>query len=477
MNTRPAHDEMMTLPEAFVSQCHEYELTRQLPEVLATTAPTVALRVNRAKGARPLGQLQPVAWCETGYYLDKRCPFTFDAALHQGLYYVQDASSMAISSVIRRLSRDMVAPVYLDACAAPGGKTTAAIDALPPDAVVVANEYDSTRASALAQNLRRWGSGAVMVTRGDTARFAKCRQMFDIIAADVPCSGEGMMRKEARAVSQWSPSLVRTCAALQREIVANVWPALKPGGYLIYSTCTFNRVENEQNLRWIVDELGGEPVEVCLDEFEGVAPGIETELPCYRFIPGRVRGEGLFIGVIRKPGECSEARSGGKKYGKGRNTKADKRLPVEAEVCRRWLKGEYVFRLTHNGDLRAVPKAAAPVLDSIADSVGGVLAMGVRVGEKRGRDFVPTHDLACAADIDAQAFVTVEVTDREAVAYLRRETVVLPEDTPRGIVMLTYGGRPLGFMKNLGTRANTLMSTADRILSPMPDELPEPIIR
>ena len=209
---------------------------------------------------------------------------------------------MILSEVVRRLSDGMTAPRYLDACAAPGGKTTAAIDALPDDAIIVANEYVRSRAMTLRENIIKWGAPNVIISTGDTARLSRLREAFDIIAADVPCSGEGMMRKDAEAVAQWTPALVDECAARQREIVANLWPALRPGGYLVYSTCTFNRRENEEMVAHMVDTLGAEPVDLglCAD-FDGIAPGIDTPYPCCRFMPHRLRGEGLFLAILRKP--------------------------------------------------------------------------------------------------------------------------------------------------------------------------------
>ena len=302
-----------------------------LPDELRSGNPSVAIRLNRAK-ATGLGVdgADRVPWCHEGFYLDRRGAFTFDPAFHQGLYYVQDPSSMIISEAVRRLTADTQEPVaYLDACAAPGGKTTAAIDALPAGSLVVANEFVPARAAVLRDNIVKWGYPAAVVTQGDTSRFRKLSGMFDIVAADVPCSGEGMMRKDDEAVAQWSPALVNRCAELQREIVANLWPALAPGGYFIYSTCTFNRSEDEENLQWMIDELGAEPVDLGLPGEWMIAGGIGTDLPCYRFLPHRLRGEGLFMGVMRKPGERQDAKAKDKRAPKP--AKADRTAAAVAE--------------------------------------------------------------------------------------------------------------------------------------------------
>ena len=149
------------------------------------------------------------------------------------------ALGAVVAELVERFFQDNTQIRYLDACAAPGGKTLAAVDALPSDAFVLANEYDFRRASILTENVVKHGSSNVAVSRGDTARLAALGPVFDIVAADVPCSGEGMMRKDDEAVAQWTPALVDSCVARQREILANLWQTLRPGGFLIYSTCTF----------------------------------------------------------------------------------------------------------------------------------------------------------------------------------------------------------------------------------------------
>ena len=245
------------------------------------TEPSVAVRVNRRK-AMPPATDDPVAWCRSGIYLDARRQFTFDPLLHSGCYYVQDASSMFISHVLSQVAGN--SPVaYLDLCAAPGGKTTAAIDALPDGSLVVANEIDSRRAQILRENVVKWGYPHCVVTNSDASRLGKLHEAFDIVAADMPCSGEGMMRKDDEAVAQWTPALVEQCAARQREIASDIWQALKPGGIFIYSTCTFNRFEDEENARFACQLMGGELLEER------------------HFLPGRDRGEGFYVAAIRKP--------------------------------------------------------------------------------------------------------------------------------------------------------------------------------
>jgi len=456
----------------FISFCHSHDATNRLPEIITGTPPTVSVRVNSRKNVTVPDGASQVPWCHQGFYIDRRPAFTFDPALHQGLYYVQDASSMVLGHVVAQLSQGMTAPVYLDACAAPGGKTTAAIDALPAGAVVVANEYDPHRAAALKQNMMRWGYPATIVRCGDTSVFATLPATFDIIAADVPCSGEGMMRKDPAAVAQWSPALVRQCAALQRSIVANLWPALRPGGVLIYSTCTFNAAENEDNISHFISHLGAESIDLHLNSFPGVTqaltPGCQHH--CYHFIPGLIRGEGLFIAALRKPDDNTEpARRKPNKTDKRTHTAPAQLTPLSKKIYDtviRWLNGEHTLYTAPAGQIIAYPAGQNQIMSTLTTALGGILSAGIDMATIKGRDIIPTHALALSIAVNAEAFPACHVDYHDAITYLQRNTLNLPATTPRGPVLLTYNHHPLGFMKNLGNRANTLLPQSHRILTP-----------
>lgn len=463
------------LPAAFVEMIEALDspVTDGLVEALSSTGPSVAVRYNLGKGAAAAPGLTPVAWsAEAGRYLDERPRFTLDPALHQGLYYVQDASSMFIGHVVKQLSvlagRRLL---YVDACAAPGGKTTAAIDALPEGSTVVANEIVPARAAVLRENVIKWGYPRAIVTRTDTATLARALAgRADIVAADVPCSGEGMMRKDAEAVAQWSRGLVAECAARQREIAGNLWEAVAPGGWLVYSTCTFNREENEEMARWIVETLGGEPVAIDTSAWPEVAGGIGTDIPCYRFLPGRVRGEGLFMAVFRKPGELAGAAadSHGGKGGKDRRKNRERRqaaVKVDVEAARQWI-ADPTMNVTAEGErVNAADETVARLAGELSRGGADVIHHGVPLATVKGRDLIPTQALAMSTALNREAFVRVEVDRATALGYLRRLAVALPGTAPRGYVLLTHGGYPLGFVKNLGNRANNLYPQAWRILS------------
>lgn len=428
-------------------------------EEALTLPPSISVRFNVRKYYNDsFKREQKVPWCSSGIYLDERIPFTFDPAMHQGRYYVQDASSMIYSYILTLLTAGKGPIRYLDACAAPGGKTTAAIDALPDGSFVVANEYVAARAEVLRENLVKWGYPFIMVTKGDTAKFRKLPDEFDIIAADVPCSGEGMFRKDADAVAQWSESLVRECAARQREIVRNLWDALRPGGYFIYSTCTFNRSENEDVIDFMVNEMEAEPVNF---DFPAEWRIVERD-NCYHFLPGKVRGEGLTVAVVRKPGSYIP-----------KPCKRDKTVKTDAvaSACRKWLSVPDDFVVSLQGDcVKAIPAAVdAGRVREVLD----VIYEGVELGRVKGRDIIPSQSLALSTAISHDAFPLHEVDYATAIAYLRREAVAV-EGAPVGIVMLTYKGAPLGFVKNLGRRANNLYPQQWRIMSShLPDTPPD----
>ena len=440
------------IPPLFTEHIAEVDsgLANELTHALATTEPVTSVRHNIRKGVAPSEGADRVPWCEMGEYLAERPQFTFMPELHQGRFYVQDASSMFIGYAIRQLTGDE--PVsYLDACAAPGGKTTAAIDALPWGSHVVANEFVGSRAAVLRENLAKWGCPYATVTQGDTRQFREHPERFDIIAADVPCSGEGMMRKDPEAVAQWSLGLVGQCAARQREILDNLWGALKPGGYMIYSTCTFNVEENESMIEYLRDSYGAESVEIATPEEWGIAGASIGEMPACRFMPQNLRGEGLFMAVVRKP--ASDAESGGR--GKAKKAKAGK-APKIPDVSH-WLKGEYDATLESDGEnIWATPGGF---------SAGDALRPRTLIGVIKGKSVVPTQELAMSEMLNAEAFGQWEVDKATALQYLRHEAVTLDDAAPRGVILLVYGRRPLGFVKNLGNRANNLYPSAWRILS------------
>ena len=301
---------MMALPQVFTDYTRklfgEDMFARFLSSFSVPSPVSIRLNPFKIKNCRQPKStiLDPVPWCDLGYYLNQRPDFTFDPLLHAGCYYVQEASSMFVTQAIKQYVRGDV--TMLDLCAAPGGKSTCVRSFLTPDSVLVCNEPIRNRYNVLAENVSKFGMHNTIVVSKYPKDFKKSEfSDFDVILADVPCSGEGMFRKDEDCIKQWSPQTVERCCRLQREIISDIWDCLTPGGLLIYSTCTFNTKENEENVRWICSELGANvlPLETC-PEWNIVGSLLKDyDEPVYRFIPGTVRGEGLFLAVLQKDGQ------------------------------------------------------------------------------------------------------------------------------------------------------------------------------
>lgn len=450
-----------SLPENFERYTHALMgdgLYGRFVEALSEEPP-VSIRLNPQKCDGSPADGERVPWCGDGRWLTERPAFTFDPLLHAGWYYVQEASSMFIDHVLRRFAHHPV--LMLDLCAAPGGKSTAARTALPVGSILISNEPEHARARILAENIAKWGHPEVIVTNNYPKDYTRSGLMFDVILCDVPCSGEGMFRKDEGAISEWSPRNVTACQALQREIVTAAWYCLRPGGIMIYSTCTLNTRENEENVRWACAELGAEVLPAAPDEGWGITGSLLDGFnePVCRFIPGRTRGEGLFMAVLRKNDD--DGTSGQTKPRK----KTKKGQQPTAKIPAGWLTESDGLIMRQEGDtLMAMSETLSETYDTAAASLR-ILSAGITVGHVKGRDIIPDHALALSTALNHDAFPQAELTYNEAIAYLRRETVTLPEGTPRGYVLMTYEGAALGFAKNIGNRANNMYPQEWRIKS------------
>lgn len=353
-----------------------------------------------------------------------------------------------IRRTLRAEGRDDTRLRVLDLCAAPGGKSIAAAEALPDTALIVSNEVVPERAAVLKENVVKWGHPNHLVTSAGAAEWGRAEGFFDILIVDAPCSGEGMMRKEPVARTQWSTTLAEECSALQKTILADALPALKPGGWLVYSTCTFNRHEDEENAEWLCRESGLEPIG---------SPRM--------FTPLSDGTEGLFMALMRKPFEepmhpgQTDTAAAKSHAGKRRKPTASQKegIPKELKLtASSWLLPGTGLKLYESGNkLTARSEDAQRLLDMTASRVR-VLVSGIELGEAKGRDIVPSHHLAMQTVLDPGAFPRVELVLPEAQSYLRRDTPSLAAGAPHGYVILTYGGLPLGFVKNIGSRANNL---------------------
>lgn len=410
--------------------------------------PQVSIRLNRRKlDATVLEDRVP--WCENGRYLAERPSFTLDPMLHAGCYYVQEASSMFVEQVFQQYV-ESEAPVVLDLCAAPGGKSTHLASLMDGRGWLVSNEVMRGRVGILQENLTKWGAPNVTVTNSDPADFENLSGVFDLILVDAPCSGEGMFRKDEQAVAEWSPENVRFCAERQRRILTDVFPALAEDGILIYSTCTFNAEEDEENVKWIAEELGAEILEVELDP----AWKVSTMGAGYHFYPHKTRGEGFFLSALRKTSDAGVCRRK-----KGKEQKCS--LSPQAKGVAEWLN-ESVKLIPRNDVVYAVSEKYADLVALLADHLR-VLSSGVEVATVKGKDMIPSQHLAFSWMLKPEMFPNVELSWRDAVAYLHKDNILLDASAPMGFVLLTYRHVPLGWVKNLGNRCNNLYQSDWRI--------------
>ena len=317
----------------------------------------------------------------------------------------------------------------------------------------MSNEVVRQRVFILSENIQKWGNGNTVVTHNYAADFGnKLQNLFDCILVDAPCSGEGMFRKDAGAVEEWSQKNVRECVARQCEILDDVWDALKPGGVLIYSTCTFNKEENEQNVKWIVEELGAEVLPIAYDPDWGIVEGQVG----YHFYPHKVKGEGLYMCALRKLGAPATFRMPKTKV-QAPQTKID----GEAEM-RSWLKhpDRWVIRQQERF-MSAYPAKYKEFIELLNKQFISI-STGFGLGEIRGKSFVPQHALAMAKELRKEAFTQVELTLEQALSYLRTEALQLT-DAPVDVLLVTYQHIPLGFVKSVGNRCNNLYPKEWRI--------------
>ena len=438
MNLSPAFEKRMQ-----VLLEEEYALFRA---ALEKPAP-VSIRANNKIVYQP--SKEQVSWCESGFYLSERPVFTIDPFFHAGVYYVQEASSMFLRQCLKQYFSQ--AETVLDLCAAPGGKTTLLSQYLNENALLVSNEINRSRAYILAENVAKWGNANVVVTNNQPADFKNLPGFFDAMLIDAPCSGEGMFRKNPASIDEWSLTNVENCVVRQRKIISEVWDTLKTDGILVYSTCTYNRQENEANIKWICEELGAEILRMDIQHFQGI---LETEAG-YRFFPHKIKGEGFFISVLRKTSPTPQKMRKAKKIEKKSDDK------IKSDVGIKLLEPEKWNLLMENNRLRAVSKARQKEIAIIENNLKCLLS-GIYLGDYKNSDFIPSAHSALSKETDLKAVETVEIDYTTAVRYLKKENIQVESDK-KGFLLLLYKGVPLGWVKNIGQRCNNLYPQEWRI--------------
>jgi 16S rRNA C967 or C1407 C5-methylase (RsmB/RsmF family)/NOL1/NOP2/fmu family ribosome biogenesis protein len=416
--------------------------------------PPVSIRLNPGKPSEVFAGVEPIPWHPQGRYLSERPVFTLDPAFHAGAYYVQEASSMFLREAVLQTVDVQQKIRALDLCAAPGGKSTLLLSVLNSESLLVANEVIQSRIPPLRMNLEKWGYSSFTLSNHDPADFGKLSGFFDLTVVDAPCSGEGLFRKDEGAAAEWSEQNLSICASRQRRILTEALELLRPGGVLIYSTCTFNPAENERNVAWLVESGLFDFLPLKIDPAWGV---VEKDLG-YQFFPHKLKGEGFFIACLKKKtGEEFSFRSvkNGLSGWQRLNSKATAGFS-------NWLAApdELSFFQKPNGEIIALPQS----LEADFAAIGDVLrkrAFGTVIGTMKNLDFVPSHALAMSSLIKNE-LPSVELDKFQALHFLKKENLE-PGNLPKGWTLARFEGLNLGWMKVLGNRINNYLPNDWRI--------------
>lgn len=433
----------MPFPEPFMTQMktllgNDYEL---FVESLLQPPP-VSVRLNPGKGTHQFQHAEPIPWCAQGKYLTERPSFTLDPLFHAGGYYVQEASSMFIEQVLKKINPDGKALCVLDLCAAPGGKSTHLLSLLHPKSILVSNEVIAHRNNILQQNIVKWGIANCIITQNKAEDFAQLQNCFDVIVVDAPCSGEGLFRKNKEAIDEWSEKNVAMCAIRQKSILQNAAACLKPGGYIIYSTCTFEPVENDQQIA----AAGLEIIDFNFPDF-----GQTKTAHGYQFYPHKVKGEGFYLAILKKGVSEEFTKPSPKPLQKMPSVFMQKYLSQPEDFIE-YKKNDLLFAIpTHVFDLFLQLEKKFYIRHS-----------GIYLGSLKGKDFLPSQDVAMSYAIKKD-LPAVNLNEEEAITYLRGEIPKIKTEY-RGWCLAKYEQHNLGWMKVLDNRLNNYYPKELRIL-------------
>lgn len=431
--------------EAYLQHRFQHQAS-DLIAALDQSSPT-SLRINPAKSKLPV-DADRVAWTETGLYLPERPIFTLDPNIHAGAYYVQEASSMFLETVCQQvlpLEEDLK---VLDLCAAPGGKSTHLLSLLSPGSLLVANEVIRSRANILVENIAKWGRHNAFVSNNDPRDFQLLEGFFDVIVVDAPCSGEGMFRKDTKAIKEWSPAHVQLCADRQRRILMDVWDALKPGGHLIYSTCTYNPKENEENLNWLMQQVEASSIPVSISPDWGVEEIQLDRVFGYGLYPHHLRGEGLFMSVLQKE-EGRDWQPPRRKKGQSYFSKPSKTI---AQQVNNWVRNpEQLQMIQVEEQLVGLPKPSLMEAESLYRYLR-IRYGGISLAEVKRKDIRPAHPLALYTGLNPSAFSSFQANKEEALTFLRKKPWAL--SLSKGWHLIQFEDLGIGWVKAVPGRIN-----------------------
>lgn len=450
---------MMKLPDSLMNSLTNTKgFNREAFEAIHTSGEqitSIRYNPNKIKDASvfPFNRdtITPVPWTSNGYYLPERPSFTFDPLFHAGTYYVQEASSMFVEQALRQTT-DLSQPVkVLDLCAAPGGKSTHIQSLISADSLLVSNEVIRSRANILKDNIIKWGADNVVVTNNDPAHFKPLTGYFDVIVVDAPCSGSGLFRRDEEAIAEWSEDNVNLCSQRQQRILADIWPCLKQGGILIYSTCSFSQKEDETIVQWMMAEYQAVVKPIAIQETWGIVAGDFG----YRFWPDQVKGEGFFLACLQKQTPEEEVAV---------KTKRKTEVPAKSQLpgIQQWLSTDSVQQfILHEQTVYAWSGSLLTQGSFLLDKLK-VIYSGTRLGELMRDKLIPDHALAMNPSLQGN-IPTAALDYNDAIAYLQRKDIhQLP--VTKGWQLATYQGYALGWMNVLPNRINNYYPKELRIL-------------
>ena len=377
-----------------------------------------------------------------GYLLKGRPIFSLDPLWHSGCYYVQESSSMFIEQLIKIIRQINPKPLMvMDLCAAPGGKSTHLCSLLKPDDYLVSNEVISSRIPPLKENLIKWGYPNILINNNDPRQIGTIGSLFDLIVVDAPCSGEGLFRRNKNAAKEWSVENTNLCKMRQQRILSDIIPCLKKDGFLIYSTCTFNSAENEENIAWLAHKTGCESIRIPIDPEWNVDEVILKDTYGYRFLPHKSAGEGFFISLLQKKSESKRI-----SFQKQPTFKRSKEKSADFIQS----SETYTFIKQHD-DIRFIPTQWEKEISYLLDKLS-VSHYGTGIGQIIDNKLIPNHELAMSTKLNRQAFPITELTLNQSLSFLRKETFDIPLKSDWQL--MTYRGYILGFIKKIGSRFN-----------------------
>lgn len=445
----------MNLPVQLIQSLHDAPGFEKEPFERAHEQPApVSIRVNKLKPFDPNthfpGGVSRVPWTDSAFYLSERPSFTFDPIFHAGCYYVQEASSMMVGQALLQHADVSRKLKVLDLCAAPGGKSTHIQSLISKESLLVSNEVIRSRSNVLKDNIIKWGSNNVVITNNDPRDFVRLENFFDVIVVDAPCSGSGLFRREPGAMEEWSADNVALCSQRQRRILADVWPALKKDGILVYSTCSYSQQEDEEIAAWLEEEKNATYLPLKTEESWGLTDTGKG----YRCWPDKVKGEGFFIACFRKTGGEEESDMRIKK-------KATILSKAEREWLNRWVVGEELQFIKHEQTVYAWPSDREDAFNWLLNNLR-VVYSGTIIGELMRDKLVPDHALAMS-NLAAPGIQRQELTPDQSIAYLQRKDMSI-ETSTKGWQLVTYANHPLGWINALPNRINNYYPKELRIL-------------